>query len=65
MIRPRSSKYDVIVVGAGNAAMTAAISARQNGARVLVLEKPPRLNAAGIVPTAAVYSASLTKALRT
>ena len=33
------SEYDVIVVGAGNAALCAALSAREQGARVLVLEK--------------------------
>lgn len=36
------SEYDVIVVGAGNAALCAALSARENGAKVLVLERAPR-----------------------
>jgi tricarballylate dehydrogenase len=36
------SDYDVIVVGAGNAALAASVSARESGAqRVLVLEKAP------------------------
>ncbi len=46
--------YDVIVVGAGNAALAAATSARENGAeRVLVLERRPSLCAAAILTTAA------------
>ena len=36
------AKYDVIVVGAGNAALAASVAARLAGAeRVLVLEKAP------------------------
>ena len=34
-----ATEYDVIVVGAGNAALCAALSARELGSRVLVLEK--------------------------
>src|SRR6478736_9894369 len=34
-------EFDVIVVGAGNAATCAALSARENGARVLMLEIAP------------------------
>ena len=34
--------YDVVVVGAGNAALCAALSAQEHGANVLVLERAPR-----------------------
>jgi len=34
-------KYDVIVVGGGNAALCAALSARENGAGVVLLERSP------------------------
>ena len=40
-------EYDVIVVGARNAATCAALSAREHGARVLMLEIAPEEQRAG------------------
>jgi tricarballylate dehydrogenase len=40
-------RYDVIVVGAGNAALCAALAARDRGARVLVLEVAPEQERGG------------------
>jgi len=36
-----NTAYDIVVVGGGNAAMCAALSAREHGANVLVLERAP------------------------
>ncbi|MGI9411693.1 MAG: FAD-dependent tricarballylate dehydrogenase TcuA [Hyphomicrobiaceae bacterium] len=42
-----NESYDVVVVGGGNAAFSAAVSARQKGARVLVLECAPEDESGG------------------
>ena len=43
-------EYDVVVVGAGNAALCAALSAREQGAEVVVLEKAPADEQGGNCP---------------
>ena len=42
-----SKRYDVLVVGGGNAALCAAIAARREGASVLVLEAAPKFYRGG------------------
>ena len=42
MPNPEHLKTDVLVVGGGNAALCAAITAREAGAKVLLLESAPR-----------------------
>jgi succinate dehydrogenase/fumarate reductase flavoprotein subunit len=42
--------YDVIVVGAGNAGLTAALAARQQETRVLLLDKCPKAVRGGETP---------------
>jgi tricarballylate dehydrogenase len=41
------SDFDVIVLGAGNAALSAALAAREQGARVLVVERAPEQDRGG------------------
>ncbi|HZP95576.1 MAG TPA: FAD-dependent tricarballylate dehydrogenase TcuA [Candidatus Limnocylindria bacterium] len=45
--RLRGSVWDVVVAGGGNAGLVAALSARERGARVLLLERAPRHMRAG------------------
>ena len=49
------TSYDVVIIGAGNAALTSALAARENGASVLILEKAPEHEKAAtpILPPAA------------
>ena len=50
--------YDVIVVGAGNAALSAAIAAREQTQSVLVVEKGPGVLSAAATPTSPAASSA-------
>ncbi|SCY82055.1 flavocytochrome c [Alkaliphilus peptidifermentans] len=51
-------KTDVVVIGGGGAGLAAAVSAHQNGAKVIVLEKMPRLGGNTILSGGAFNAAS-------
>jgi tricarballylate dehydrogenase len=40
-------RYDILVIGGGNAALSAALTARDNGARVLIIERAPKFYRGG------------------
>lgn len=47
MLTPTANRYDILVIGGGNAGLCAAISARRSGAHVLVLEAAPKFYRGG------------------
>ena len=57
--------YDVVVVGAGNAALSAALAAKEIGGSVLVVEKAPEYFRGGNTYFTAELSASPSRGLRT
>ena len=57
--------FDVIVVGGGNAAMCAALSAREKGARVLLMEKATPEDRGGNCPYTGGASGSPTAGRKT
>ncbi len=50
MVSSFDVNYDVVVIGGGNAALSAALSAKQSGAKVLVVEKAPPIERGGNCP---------------
>src|SRR5437660_7677563 len=58
-----SEDYDVVVVGAGVAGLSAALSASQAGGRVLVLEKETRIGRGATGRNAGILSAGINMGL--
>ena len=61
---PVKAQVDVLVVGGGNAALCAAITAREQGANVLLLESSPEDKKAGYVLKMHLYNNSLREMLQ-
>jgi fumarate reductase flavoprotein subunit len=53
--RPQTEKVDVVVVGGGLAGLTAAISAAENGAKVVLLERSAALGGNSLLSTGSLY----------
>lgn len=53
--RPQTEKVDVVVVGGGLAGLTSAISAAENGAKVVLLERSAALGGNSRLSTGALY----------
>lgn len=54
---PRDSQYDVVVIGAGGAGFSAAITAKNGGAKVVLLEKMPTVGGNSLISGAEMNAA--------
>ena len=54
---PKTSNYDVVVIGAGGAGFSAAITARNAGAKVVLLEKMPAVGGNSLISGAEMNAA--------
>ena len=54
---PKTSNYDVVVIGAGGAGFSAAITARNAGANIVLLEKMPAVGGNSLISGAEMHVA--------